>query len=259
MLPGANDPTTWPSVLYTERFLLRGGHDDGHGRVPVASFRLWPRDLDCEVIGMAGSGSCDSLRTGSDEALGRLMRLHAEGLLAFLRCVIDDVSGSDAVLNEIAVAVLRNRRDHEPLQLLKTWLCGLALNRAFMRLQESSPAGADIRDGKGRARSSCEDDLAADAQTAVQRVEKFVSGVHRLPVKQRAVVVLRWWAGMSYAEISQLLNRSEATLRVNMHYGLTRLRPYLGDWASMDAAACSLGDASRGRICTSTHRPHLSS
>ena len=53
------------------------------------------------------------------------------------------------------------------------------------------------------------------------------AAVTRLPPQQRAVVVLRVWEGMSYAEIAEALGRSEGTVRSHMHHALAALREYL--------------------------------
>jgi RNA polymerase sigma-70 factor (ECF subfamily) len=53
------------------------------------------------------------------------------------------------------------------------------------------------------------------------------TAVHRLPAKQRIVVVLRLWSDMSYTEIADIVNRSESTVRANMHHALANMRTYL--------------------------------
>lgn len=44
---------------------------------------------------------------------------------------------------------------------------------------------------------------------------------------QRAAVVLRYWSGLSYAEIAESLGCAEATARSHVHRALTRLRTQL--------------------------------
>ena len=51
--------------------------------------------------------------------------------------------------------------------------------------------------------------------------------VSLLPQQQRAVVVLRIWDQLSYAEIADIVGRSEGTVRSHMHHGLTAMRKYL--------------------------------
>jgi len=49
-----------------------------------------------------------------------------------------------------------------------------------------------------------------------------------LPAKQRAAVVLRYYEGLSYAEIGEVLDCAEATARSRVHRALAELRQTLG-------------------------------
>src|SRR5262249_50724591 len=106
-------------------------------------------------------------------------------------------------------------------------LYGIAVNRcrASLRvrdvlhglgLPEDSPA-VPVAAGPGPADSAIATETAALVTTAVAL----------LPPQQRAVVVLRIWQGMSYAEIAEIRGRREGTGRSHMHHGLAALRKSL--------------------------------
>ena len=68
----------------------------------------------------------------------------------------------------------------------------------------------------GTAASGFEDEVAdADAAWRLSAT---------LAPDQRAAVVLRYWSGLSYAEIAEALGCAEATARSHVHRALTRLR-----------------------------------
>ena len=67
----------------------------------------------------------------------------------------------------------------------------------------------------------------ADTAIATETEALVSAAVAGLPTQQRAVVALRVWEGMSYAEIAETLGRTEATVRSNMHHGLNALRKVL--------------------------------
>jgi RNA polymerase sigma factor (sigma-70 family) len=48
--------------------------------------------------------------------------------------------------------------------------------------------------------------------------------LRRLPAKQRAVLVLRHYEGLSDAEIAELMGTSTVTVRSNAHRGLAAMR-----------------------------------
>jgi RNA polymerase sigma factor (sigma-70 family) len=67
----------------------------------------------------------------------------------------------------------------------------------------------------------------AEAVIATETAALVSAAVAQLPPQQRAVLVLRVWNGLSYAEIAQAIDRSEATVRSHMFHGLSTLRRYL--------------------------------
>jgi RNA polymerase sigma-70 factor (sigma-E family) len=59
---------------------------------------------------------------------------------------------------------------------------------------------------------------------ATQEPDEMWDAIARLPERQRAVVVLRYWADLPHAEIAALLGCPPATVRTALHRALARLR-----------------------------------
>jgi RNA polymerase sigma-70 factor (sigma-E family) len=72
------------------------------------------------------------------------------------------------------------------------------------------------------------DSAVADPTDAFDRRDALLGEVARLPIKQRAAVVMRYLEDMTDAEISEVLDCSAATVRVHIHRALRRLRVDLG-------------------------------
>ena len=66
--------------------------------------------------------------------------------------------------------------------------------------------------------------LTSDLPGASAERVALVTGIRRLVPKQRAAVALRYWHGLSYAEIGAELGCSEATARSHVARALRRLR-----------------------------------
>jgi RNA polymerase sigma factor (sigma-70 family) len=62
---------------------------------------------------------------------------------------------------------------------------------------------------------------------ATETAQLVAQAVATLPPAQRTVVVLRNWNGLAYAEIAQIVGRSEGTVRSHMHHALAGIRKYL--------------------------------
>lgn len=56
---------------------------------------------------------------------------------------------------------------------------------------------------------------------------RFQQAVLALPLQQRLVFNLRYYDELPYAEIARILHRSEASLRVNYHHAVERLKRIL--------------------------------
>lgn len=64
--------------------------------------------------------------------------------------------------------------------------------------------------------------------------ESVRRAVAQLPAKQREVVELRFWAGVSYSDISAITGRNEAALRAQVHRALAKLRPMFEERSSYE-------------------------
>lgn len=69
----------------------------------------------------------------------------------------------------------------------------------------------------------------ADPAVAHAEASALVDELRLLPPKQRAAVVLRYYEGLSFAEIAALLGGGEAAVRSNVSRALARLRIQLTD------------------------------
>ena len=88
-------------------------------------------------------------------------------------------------------------------------------------------------------------DPARDQGDAYGDHQELVGELRRLPAKQRAAVVLRYYEGLSFAEIAAELGSGENAVRSNISRALARLRIAMTD---------SAADQSRGRRKTSRWR-----
>jgi RNA polymerase sigma-70 factor (sigma-E family) len=70
---------------------------------------------------------------------------------------------------------------------------------------------------------------AADAVAQVDQRDALLRLLGRLPPRQRAVIVARYWEQLSEAETAQALGCSPGTVKSAASRGLSRLRELMGD------------------------------
>lgn len=167
-------------------------------------------------------------RVGRDrpELLEKLLRRHASPLLTFIQRTIGDRHRGEELFQEVFLAVWIKRHQYRYPRPFKPWLYAIALNkcRVWCRRHKTPPLPLDADDTR---MPLAPDAAPADAAIATETAVLVNRAVTRLPHQQRAVVVLRIWEGLSYAQIAEAIGCTEATARSHMHHGLAALREHL--------------------------------
>lgn len=79
-------------------------------------------------------------------------------------------------------------------------------------------------------------DPKSDHSSAYADRQQLVLEMRRLPPKQRSAIVLRYYEGLSFAEIAEVLGTGENAVRSNISRGLSRLRLQMTDEGADDSS-----------------------
>jgi RNA polymerase sigma-70 factor (ECF subfamily) len=165
--------------------------------------------------------------TGKREHLEPLIRRYAGPLLTFIRQMVGDRHRSEELFQEVFLAVWAKRDQYQFPRPFKAWLYAIALNKCRAAFRARAFPAAVALDDDLPAAPAARDPSPADKAVATETAALVSMAVAQLPPQQRAVVVLRIWDGLSYAEIAEAVGRTEGTVRSNMHHGLAAMRKYL--------------------------------
>jgi RNA polymerase sigma-70 factor (ECF subfamily) len=163
---------------------------------------------------------------GNREAMSPLLRRYASPLLTFIRRMTGDWHRSEELFQEAFLAVWQNRRGYEYPRPFRPWLFGIALNKCRADFRKCVAAPVFLAD-EPELPAAARDHTPVEAAIASETASLVTQAVGTLPPKQRAVLVLRVWNGLEYAEIAQVLDRTEATIRSQMFHALAGMRRYL--------------------------------
>jgi RNA polymerase sigma-70 factor (ECF subfamily) len=154
-----------------------------------------------------------------------LLRRYANPLLTFIARMVGDRHRAEELFQEVFLAVWVKRAQYQFPRPFKSWLFAIAVNKCRAAFRGRAPALL-LADGPPEPPAAA-DPSPEDAVIATETAALVAAAVTRLPPQQRAVVVLRIWDGMPYADIAAVVGRSEATVRSHMHHGLAALRKHL--------------------------------
>jgi RNA polymerase sigma-70 factor (sigma-E family) len=168
----------------------------------------------------------------ADRSTAELEQFLAERADHLLRTAVLLAGGREAGEDLLQTAVERllrrwRRFDGDPEGYLRRTLCNLAIDgkrRAGRWRQKERLLRTDVRQ-------------TPDPAGEVDLRDALVRLLLRLPARQRAALVLRYWEQLTDAESAAVLGCAEGTVRSAVSRGLTRMRELSDEWN--DTAAMS--------------------
>ena len=170
----------------------------------------------------------DQVAKGRRRHLAKLVHRHGSALLTFLVRMIGDRHRGEELFQDVFLAVWTKRRLYKYPRPFRPWLFAIAANRARTAARRFRPERrtAESIDRTGDA-PAADGPTPADAFESAETATLVTDALARLPARQRTIVVMRIYNGMSYAEIAESIGRSEGTARSRMHHALAALRKFL--------------------------------
>ena len=170
---------------------------------------------------------------GDADAFGTLFSRHRDRLWAVAVRTMGNPDDAADGLQDGLIAAYRRAGSFRGDAAVTTWLHRVVVNACLDRLRaakvrRAEPLPDDLderRDGGSLATSGPRD--PADAALADERRRLVLSALARLPVEQRAALVLVDMEGYSVAEVAVMLDCAEGTVKSRCSRGRTRLADLL--------------------------------
>jgi len=158
-----------------------------------------------------------------DLAVERLFREHRTQLLRLGFLLTDDRSLAEDLVQDAFLGLQRRWSGLVDRSAAAAYLRTSVVNGARSQLRRRIVARRHLR--------VAEPDEAPSADLAVLLTEEHrevVEAMRRLPRRQRAVLVLRYWSGLSEAEIAAVLGVARGTVKSSASRALATLETHLG-------------------------------
>ncbi|MEV6599568.1 sigma-70 family RNA polymerase sigma factor [Actinoplanes sp. NPDC051346] len=172
------------------------------------------------------SGSPTAVRGASSgpPAINELYHARRLRLVRLAVLMVDDLGTAEDIVQDVFAALYRRhgaqlRSVDDP----DAYLTAGVMNAARSALRRRRTARAYAPPAAGTAPAADERMLRKEGDTQV------LEALGRLTVRQRLVVVLRYWSELSEEEIANALDVSRGTVKSTAHRALTLLRGLLGE------------------------------
>ena len=171
------------------------------GPLPMSSRPTWLRPVpDAPAIDVA-----------------ELFRLHYTAMLRLAVLLVDDRGTAEDAVQDAFVGLQRHRDVPADPDAAVAYLRAAVVNRCRSTLRHRYVVAKFLR----RAQL---DDAGPDPTSAVAEDDALLEALRTLPQRQREVLVLRYWADLTHADIARTLHLAEGSVKSAASRGLAALR-----------------------------------
>ncbi len=139
-----------------------------------------------------------------------------------------DVATAEEITSNTFFKALRGLQDYDHRGKFGAWLYRIAGNeiRLAWRTQRRRPDGdARWREDYARVRFAADERTSAeDFEQQARQFARLHDAVRRLPERYQTVLALRYFEGLAYDEVADVLEKRVGTVKSLIHRGLKRLR-----------------------------------
>jgi len=165
-----------------------------------------------------GPDTIEKARGGDRDAFTAIVVHHGDRLFSTAYRILRDTHRADDAVQQallLAWGELPRLRD---VGRFEAWLYRLLVNACYAEARH-------VRRWQPGLRVIAEGDHSIDdAQASIARRDELERAFSRLPVEQRAVLVLHDYLGLSGNEIAEALGLSSGTVRSRLHRGRQQMR-----------------------------------
>lgn len=176
----------------------------------------------------------EAARHGDREAYADLIRVRGDRLFAIAQRILRDVHRTEDAVQEALVIAWRDLPGLRDPDRFDAWLYRVLVRACVGEARRERRFGATIRVLPVELPGGSDDFV-----TVVDR-DELERGFRRLPVEQRAIIVLRYYVGLEPAEIAEVIGIPPGTVRSRLHHAHRAMRAAL----DADARAIAIGGRS---------------
>jgi len=179
------------------------------------------------------SGLAKRFRAGDRAAFDEIVTLHRLTVYSVARRLLRRHEDADEAAQVAFVRAWAARARFRGDAQLKTWLTRIVLNvsKSMLSARRVDSVLPDESDWADSERT--DPDVRIDRVRLTHELRRAVGG---LPPRQREVVMLKVYEGMTYREVAEILELSEGAVKAHLHQAVSNLKRDLGKSEPMEKA-----------------------
>jgi RNA polymerase sigma factor (sigma-70 family) len=165
----------------------------------------------------------------AEQAFNRLVARHRPAVFGLMYAATGEPGEAEDLTQETLIAAYLGLKHLNDPSRFGAWLKGIARN--MIRMWYRKRANAPALDG-GHALEQLTQPAPTTPEEHLdrrERMERIHQAVQELSTGNQQAVALRYWAGMTYAQISAELNVPLSTVKSRLHKAKKQLQTHLGE------------------------------
>lgn len=170
-------------------------------------------------------------QNGDEQAMTELITIHKGLVYTIVIRMTNDYDAGQDLTQETFIKVFMNIKKVKNAEHFKPWICTIARNvvRDYFRKERRHQIVSldDVKDFRG------------PSESAVTRRRMIIQdALAKLAERDRMLLTLAYYQGLSLGEVAQVMKMSEANIKVCIHRARKRLREYLKGYEHELLSAC---------------------
>lgn len=158
------------------------------------------------------------------KAFGKVIRHYSEQLYWQIRRMVIDHDNANDLLQETFIKAWVNINHFRGEAKLSTWLHKIAINESITFLnKERNKNTTSLDDEDSYLINNLESDRWFDGDDLRLELQK---AINKLPEKQRLVFNMRYFDGLKYEDMSEILGTSVGALKASYHHAVKKIEDF---------------------------------
>lgn len=161
---------------------------------------------------------------GEQEAFNDIVAQYGSLMLRTANMIVGDRDTAEDVVQDALIQVWHHLPELREAGALRSWLMRIVVNQCISFKRKLARSAAFLHQSLMEQESDMLAQIADDYKGRTERDWDLAQAINKLPIKQRNVIALHYYYGMTLPEMAQVLQTSENTLKKRIQAALTNLR-----------------------------------
>jgi len=164
---------------------------------------------------------------GDKAAFGEIVNQYNALMMRTAYMIIGDRDIAEDAVQDALIQAWQHLHGLRESGALRPWLMRIVVNQCISYKRKATRAAAFVRQSLAEQTTHLAAAIADDHKGRIERDWDLAETVKKLPEKQRAVIVLHYYHGMTLPSMAQAMHISENTLKKRIQAALNNLRRVL--------------------------------